>query len=215
VTSDEDLTVVILSFHVPKALTDELSLKDWVAAVTAGLDGEVSSETDETLVYVAKKNIEEDLFPLKMKDQAINQSCVLLREKNLTSDQSGGGPAAMTTPTQTLQPTNTCPPSPTTPHQQLLTCTHHHPPHPPQTHPASQNPPTRPTPHALQHPLPSLTNLLQPTPQIRALDPHPAAHQVGTDHGVASAVIRLLRPASCWSLLACLLHCWLAPVPRS
>jgi hypothetical protein len=59
--------------------------------------------------------------------------------------------------------------------------------------------------------IPSLTNLLQPTPQIWAFRLTPSSSP------------SRYRPRSCVSskpgsfsacLLACLLHCWLAPVPR-
>jgi hypothetical protein len=109
-----------------------------------------------------------------------------LRLPQFTSDQSGGGPAAMTTPTQPPQPTTPCPPSPATPHLYAP------PPAPPTTNPPnpvkSQNPPTQPH---MPCSIPSLTNLLQPTPHIRAFRP-----------ALSSSPSRY-RPRSCVSSDSC------------
>lgn len=82
VTLDDTKQIVIM-IHVPKTVSEKLTLDEWYAAVTAGLNGEQVHRSDELVIHVAPNDPQGGFFALKMKDQAINQSIALLRERGL------------------------------------------------------------------------------------------------------------------------------------
>lgn len=84
VTSNDEHVVIMV--YVPKELESTLGLEEWSRAIVADLDAQVVERTVDTVTYVATKNPHANLFPLKMKDQAISQSLQLLRRKDLVVD---------------------------------------------------------------------------------------------------------------------------------
>ena len=77
---DNQLAII---FHVPSALSEKLSLKEWVDTVSSAIKGEIVEMKDE----VAKVKVAADQaagrFPLKMRDEAIAAGLGLLKSKGL------------------------------------------------------------------------------------------------------------------------------------
>jgi hypothetical protein len=71
--------------HVPKTLAEEkkVTMVDWVAALNAVLKGEILEQTEEYTTIVAKKDADNNRFPLKMRDEAIAAGLAFLRENGL------------------------------------------------------------------------------------------------------------------------------------
>lgn len=81
---DDQLAII---FHVPSALTEKLSLKEWVDTVTTAINGEIVEMGAE----VAKVKVAADQaagrFPLKMRDEAIAAGLGLLKSRGLIPAQ--------------------------------------------------------------------------------------------------------------------------------
>ena len=81
---DNQLAII---FHVPSALTEKLTLKEWVDTVTTAINGEIVEIGDE----VAKVKVAADQaagrFPLKMRDEAIAAGLGLLKSRGLIPAQ--------------------------------------------------------------------------------------------------------------------------------
>lgn len=84
--SCDDAKHVALYYHVPKALQANVSIDDWISNMTSSIDGKVLEKTDEFAKVIAYQNSEKELFPLKMRDEAINASFRWLKEKKLVPD---------------------------------------------------------------------------------------------------------------------------------
>jgi hypothetical protein len=95
--STDDTKHLAMYYHVPKARAETVSLDDWLAAMTVGIPGKVVERSDEFLKYEAPQNLDKELFPLKMRDQAINQSFAFLKSKKLVPEEedSDGDMGAM------------------------------------------------------------------------------------------------------------------------
>lgn len=80
---DKQLAIIA---HVPKELqaSKGVSVQEWVDAVIKPLSGANTVSTSEEVIKVlVPGNAEQGLFPLKMRDEAINAGFAFLREKGL------------------------------------------------------------------------------------------------------------------------------------
>ena len=81
------ITQLVMLFHVPKDLNDTLlPMKEWADALIAAVGGEVTKSDETTMTVIAKGDPEKALYPLKMRDAAMNASFVLLRAKDMMLD---------------------------------------------------------------------------------------------------------------------------------
>jgi len=87
--STDDSKHLAMMFHVPDEQKEKLSLDDWVAAMTVGIGGEFIWKSDDGnfAKYLAPQDKDKELFPLKMRDQAINQSFAFLKTKKLVPEE--------------------------------------------------------------------------------------------------------------------------------
>eukprot|EP00037_Helgoeca_nana_P010523 m.92872 g.92872 ORF g.92872 m.92872 type:complete len:262 (+) comp20252_c2_seq1:681-1466(+) len=85
--STDDSNHLAMYFHCPKVLHDQLPMMDWVNSMSANIGGSIKEQTDEFLKYEAPQNSEKELFPLKMRDLAINQSFAFLKSKKLMPEE--------------------------------------------------------------------------------------------------------------------------------
>lgn len=69
--------------HVPKALSEKLSLKEWTEAVCSAIKGDIVEIGDEFAKFKAAADQEAGRFPLKMRDEAIAAGLALLKAKGL------------------------------------------------------------------------------------------------------------------------------------
>jgi len=81
---------LVLCFYVPEALQATLTAKEWAESVTALVGGcEASGEYSAgAAMAVGKMNKEKNLYPLKMKDAALQNSIDFLRKKGVFPQDS-------------------------------------------------------------------------------------------------------------------------------
>eukprot|EP01084_Bolivina_argentea_P185227 319436_1 len=77
---------VAIICHIPKALHEQMSPKEWLDAIMKPIGGEIIEESEEVIIAVAKGDQSKELFPLKMRDAAINSGFELLKGKRLVVD---------------------------------------------------------------------------------------------------------------------------------
>lgn len=77
---------LLFSFHVPAELSELLSLQEWYDEVAAPLGAVILSRDETHIRAEAKGDASKELFPLKMRDSAVNTSFGLLRKKKLVLD---------------------------------------------------------------------------------------------------------------------------------
>jgi len=69
--------------HVPKALAEKLSLKEWTETVCTAIKGDIVEIGEEFSKFKADANAEAGRFPLKMRDDAIAAGLALFKTKGL------------------------------------------------------------------------------------------------------------------------------------
>eukprot|EP01147_Barroeca_monosierra_P001038 gene1038-4274_t len=77
--SDEQLAIICF---VPETVT-EWKPKEWLIEATSGLDVEILSEDITSVTAVVKADVENEKFPLKMRDAVVNAGYALLTNKGL------------------------------------------------------------------------------------------------------------------------------------
>jgi len=82
-----------LIYFLPKELQEGekcVTLDEWIEVMTAGLSPEIVDKTETTARVICPQSTEKQLFPLKMRDTAINNSFAMLRSKELVADDDSG-----------------------------------------------------------------------------------------------------------------------------
>ncbi len=77
---DDQLACMV---HVPKALAEKLTLKEWVDAVAGAIKAEVVEIGEEFAKFKVAADPENGIFPLKVRDAAIAAGLALLKSKGL------------------------------------------------------------------------------------------------------------------------------------
>jgi len=87
-----DTDRVAVYAHVPAELKDQLDIKEWVAESVKGMGPVFVEESDEFIGVELPLDTSKELFPLKMRDLAINQGFAYLKSKSLVLDESSSDP---------------------------------------------------------------------------------------------------------------------------
>ena len=66
-----DATNLLMYFHVPKALSDKLSLKEWADAILPTVHGKIIEQNDEFIKAESPADKENERFPLKMRSVVV------------------------------------------------------------------------------------------------------------------------------------------------
>ena len=82
-------TKLAIMCHVPKAISEKLTLKEWVEAVATSIEAKIVDMGEEFAKIEADADQEKSRFPLKMRDSAIAAGLAMLKAKGLVPE--GGG----------------------------------------------------------------------------------------------------------------------------
>ncbi len=82
-------TKLAIMCHVPKAISEKLSLKDWVEAVATAIDAKIVDMGEEFAKIEAEADQEKGRFPLKLRDSAIAAGLAMLKGKGLIPEAGG------------------------------------------------------------------------------------------------------------------------------
>lgn len=81
---------LIILAYVPKDLSSEMNITEWMEKVLVGTGGKIVGEiyNDGTMLRAeAKADTDNNLFPLKMRDSAMGQGFDYLRKRGLVVDE--------------------------------------------------------------------------------------------------------------------------------
>eukprot|EP01147_Barroeca_monosierra_P001499 gene1499-4657_t len=81
--SDSQVAVIC---HVPKDRLEVVKPKEWVESFLSVFDGKIVEESEEVVKVVLPGDKENERFPLKMRDEAINLGFAYLCKKGLVRD---------------------------------------------------------------------------------------------------------------------------------
>lgn len=76
--NDDQLAVIC---HVPKSRQEVVTPKEWVETFLAKFNGKIVEETDEVVKAIIPADKDNERFPLKMRDEAINYGFAFLSDK--------------------------------------------------------------------------------------------------------------------------------------
>eukprot|EP00916_Digyalum_oweni_P016177 GHVL01026529.1.p1 GENE.GHVL01026529.1~~GHVL01026529.1.p1 ORF type:complete len:181 (+),score=50.68 GHVL01026529.1:47-544(+) len=80
--SASEMEQLVVIAYIPESKT-EIDINEWLKAATESLGAVEHAKKPTQITMIAKADSTKELFPIKMKDQLINQSIAFLKEKKV------------------------------------------------------------------------------------------------------------------------------------